>query len=186
MRSGSLAEAMLVLFTSPDRASSTIGDLAEQAQSHGRVWFWLQVLRTTAALFWRDLFEAPLRISALLVVGIIPHSLMAGSMAFPLAQLAGWTPMFGPLLAALGVSAVGRAAGSCGRSARREEDGDPRRSSPANDNADGRKCPPPNGLRASGGSLQALNGPQSLHKPHSASQLRKARNVARVTFTTGC
>jgi hypothetical protein len=74
MRSGSLAEAMLVLFTSPDRASSTIGDLAEQAQSHGRVLFWLQVLRTTVALFWRDLFEAPLRISALLVVGIIPHS----------------------------------------------------------------------------------------------------------------
>lgn len=97
MRSGSFADSLLALFTSPDRASSIIGDLAEQTHAHGRTWFSLQVVRTTVALFWQDLAEAPLRISALVIAGIIPHSVMAALIALPLGQVVGWLPNYGPL-----------------------------------------------------------------------------------------
>jgi hypothetical protein len=91
MRSGSAAEAILALFTSPDRATSIVGDLKEQAPTQCRGWFWLQIVRTAAAFFWQELRGAPLRISVLVVAGWIAHEAATLYVAVPFAQFLGWT-----------------------------------------------------------------------------------------------
>ena len=45
-------EGLLSLFTSADRAEAIAGDLAQEREQHGWVWFWLHVARTALAL-WR-------------------------------------------------------------------------------------------------------------------------------------
>ena len=57
MRSAHIAEWILALVTTRDRATSTVGDLTEQAAARDAVWFWLSVLRATASLLWRDVAE---------------------------------------------------------------------------------------------------------------------------------
>jgi hypothetical protein len=49
-----IAEWILALVTSGDRAMSTTGDLLEEAAARGAVWFWSHVLHTAASLLWRD------------------------------------------------------------------------------------------------------------------------------------
>ncbi len=92
MRSGHAAEGLLALFTSPDRALSVVGDLSEQACSRGSIWFWFQIVRTTAAFFWQELCDAPLRIAFVVAAGWLAHQAIALYVAFPFAQLLGWTP----------------------------------------------------------------------------------------------
>lgn len=94
MRNGSVAEVLLALFTSPDRALSIAGDLREQAPSRFRGWFWLQIAWTAGALFWQDLRDAPLRISGLVVAGWIAHHATVLYVAIPLAQFLGWRQPF--------------------------------------------------------------------------------------------
>jgi hypothetical protein len=61
--------ALLTLFTSPERAGSVQGDLMEEAQSRGRVWFWSQVIRTTGALCWQGFAGSPLAILKVMLCG---------------------------------------------------------------------------------------------------------------------
>jgi hypothetical protein len=68
MRSIHLAEWILSLVTTRDRAASTVGDLAEAASIHGVAGFWSRVLRTTASLLWRNVAENPVRITGLVSV----------------------------------------------------------------------------------------------------------------------
>ncbi len=89
MNSGSFAEAVLALFTPPDRAASIVGDLSEQAR--GGAWFWLQVARTATAMYCQDLREAPLRISALVAFTT------ATFLGFRVAQLVGGIVIYVPL-----------------------------------------------------------------------------------------
>src|SRR6202034_1360148 len=70
MRSIHLAEWILALVTSRDRASSTAGDLAERAAARGAVSFWFAVLRTLASLLWRDVTEKPARPAVLAFAGL--------------------------------------------------------------------------------------------------------------------
>jgi hypothetical protein len=70
MRSIHLAEWILALVTSRDRAASTAGDLAERAAARGAVWFWFAVLRTAASLLWRDVAEKPARPAVLAFAGL--------------------------------------------------------------------------------------------------------------------
>ncbi len=58
---GKTAEVILSLATTPDRAASTAGDLLEEADTRGSLWFWSSVLRTAGSLLWRDFRSAPLR-----------------------------------------------------------------------------------------------------------------------------
>ncbi len=55
MHNINIAEWILALVTTRDRAASTVGDLAEGAATRGAVWFWSGVLRTAASLLWRDI-----------------------------------------------------------------------------------------------------------------------------------
>jgi len=70
MHNISLAEWILALVTSRDRAASTAGDLAEEAATHGAAWFWSGVLRTAASLLWRQVAESAARIAGLAILGL--------------------------------------------------------------------------------------------------------------------
>lgn len=54
------AERLFSLFTSSDRAEAIAGDLAQEREQHGWVWFWLHVARTTLALWRNAVTDAPL------------------------------------------------------------------------------------------------------------------------------
>lgn len=59
MRKADIAEGILSLTTTPQRAAATAGDLMEEASARGVVWFWSSLFRTTATLAWRNFSEAP-------------------------------------------------------------------------------------------------------------------------------
>jgi hypothetical protein len=65
MHSVHIAEWILALVTTRDRAASTAGDLTERAATRGVVWFWSGVLRTAASLLWLDVAEHPARLTGL-------------------------------------------------------------------------------------------------------------------------
>ena len=60
------AEWFLRLFTTPDRAAAIAGDMSEE----GRV-AWFDLLRTAAALFFRNVAGAPFRLSLLILFGAV-------------------------------------------------------------------------------------------------------------------
>ena len=64
MHRGRLAEELLSLVAPADRAASTIGDLLEEVDARGRLWFWQSVARLVLALLARDLLAAPLAMAA--------------------------------------------------------------------------------------------------------------------------
>jgi hypothetical protein len=70
MHSVNIAEWILALVTTRDRAASTVGDLTEGAATRGVVWFWSGVLRTAASLLWRDVAEQPARVTGLAFLGL--------------------------------------------------------------------------------------------------------------------
>jgi hypothetical protein len=70
MHSVNIAEWILALVTTRDRAASTVGDLTEGAATRGVVWFWSGVLRTAASLLWRDVAENPARVIGLAFLGL--------------------------------------------------------------------------------------------------------------------
>ncbi len=77
MRDDRLAESLLSLVTSPDRARSMVGDLLEEAGSRGRCWFWWCVARTASALVRKSLQSAPLQLAAFAVVGWFVYMLVS-------------------------------------------------------------------------------------------------------------
>ena len=70
MHSIHIAEWILALVTTRDRAASTVGDLMEGSAARGVAWFWSGVFRTAAALLWRDVAEHPARLIALAFLGL--------------------------------------------------------------------------------------------------------------------
>jgi len=69
MRNAHLAEWVLSLVTSPERAVSTVCDLLEEAETRGALWFWASVGWTGWSLAWRDLASSPLRMAGLAILG---------------------------------------------------------------------------------------------------------------------
>jgi len=63
-------ERLFSLFTSSDRAVAIAGDLAEEREQRGSIWFWLHVVRVTFALWRSAATEAPLRVVALGLAGL--------------------------------------------------------------------------------------------------------------------
>jgi hypothetical protein len=59
MHNTTLVLVILALFTSADKAAEIEGDLLEQAQGRGRVWFWWQIKLTCIALFFHNLRAEP-------------------------------------------------------------------------------------------------------------------------------
>jgi hypothetical protein len=69
MRSIHLAEWILVLVTTRERAASTVGDLTERAATRDAAWFWFSVFRTAASFLWRNVAEHPARLTGLALLG---------------------------------------------------------------------------------------------------------------------
>jgi hypothetical protein len=65
-----IAEWILALVTSEDRAAAMAGDLMEQAGVRGVVWFWSSVLRILASLLWTGMAGNPARITGLAFLGL--------------------------------------------------------------------------------------------------------------------
>src|SRR5262245_16217603 len=71
MRNARLAQWLLSLVTTPDRAASTVGDLLEDRATSGPIRFWASVLFTVLALLWRDLAASPRRMAGLALYGVV-------------------------------------------------------------------------------------------------------------------
>ena len=69
-----LVERLLSLFTSSDRAEALAGDLAEEREQRGWIWFWLHVAARHVALWLSAATEAPLRVLALTLAGLVLFS----------------------------------------------------------------------------------------------------------------
>src|SRR5687767_5303519 len=63
-------ERLFALFTTSDHAVAIAGDLAEEREQRGWIWFWQHVVRVTLALCRNAATEAPLRLLALVVAGL--------------------------------------------------------------------------------------------------------------------
>jgi hypothetical protein len=74
MRSAHVAEWILALVTTRDRAASIAGDLTEQAAARGAVWFWFSVFRTASSFLRRDVAERPVRLTGLALLGIAVYA----------------------------------------------------------------------------------------------------------------
>ena len=111
----SFSFTLLTLFTSPERAESILGDLMEEAQIRGLVWFWSQVIRTTGALCWKGFACSPLAIlrstllggatwfvvTLVLVAGDIAIEHVSRSLGVPIVIRAVWVFLLGALLAGI-------------------------------------------------------------------------------------
>lgn len=93
----SVSELIFSMFTSSERAEAISGDLMEEREQHGSIWFWSHVLGTTLALWRSAATEAPLRVFTLMLAGCVMFMAPAfgGTAAvflFPqmVASLAGW------------------------------------------------------------------------------------------------
>jgi hypothetical protein len=64
------AEKLFSLFASPDRAEALAGDLTEEREQHGFIWYWLHVVLITLTLWRRAATDAPLRVPALVLTGL--------------------------------------------------------------------------------------------------------------------
>jgi len=102
MHSVNIAEWILALVTTRDRAASTVGDLTEAAATRGVVWFWSGVLRTAASLLWRDVAGQPARLTGLALLGLAIYI----GMDLILAGLSG-VAFFGAAIASLHLDSIG-------------------------------------------------------------------------------
>ena len=69
MHSAHFAEWILSLVTTPERASSTVGDLLEDVQARGWNWFWLCVMRTAGSSLWQIFAKAPVSLVGQAILG---------------------------------------------------------------------------------------------------------------------
>jgi hypothetical protein len=65
MLKADIAESILSLTTTPERAASTAGDLEQEAPRRGPLWFWRVLLGTTASLVWQAWRVSPRRLAGL-------------------------------------------------------------------------------------------------------------------------
>ncbi|MGJ5818731.1 hypothetical protein [Paludibaculum fermentans] len=65
-----VVERLFSLFTSSDRAVAMTGDLAEERELRGSIWFWLHAVSVTLALWRSAVMAAPLRMVALILAGL--------------------------------------------------------------------------------------------------------------------
>lgn len=70
-------ERLFSLFTSTDRAVAIVGDLTEDREQRGWIWFWLHVVSITFSLCRNAATEAPLRVLALMLAGCAIFSVPA-------------------------------------------------------------------------------------------------------------
>ena len=71
MRDTTRAEKLLSLFASPDSATAIAGDLTEERQHRGSIWFWIHLSTTIVALWRNAVISAPLANLRLAAAGCV-------------------------------------------------------------------------------------------------------------------
>lgn len=110
-------EKLFSLLTSPDRAEAMAGDLAEEREQRGWMWFWLHALGVTAALWRSAIADAPLRVLALTAAGsaLVIAPAFGGAVAanvFPDMNVSRlWLGASGALFTGVALAAVARRLG---------------------------------------------------------------------------
>jgi hypothetical protein len=87
MHSAAVAEWILSLVATPDRAASTVGDLVEEGSSRGILWFWSSVLRTAGSHLWHDLTVSPLQMLGLALWGVGANYLFTELLGLPISMV---------------------------------------------------------------------------------------------------
>jgi hypothetical protein len=82
MRRGRLAEVLLSLVGPADRAASAVGDLMEETNRRGTVWFWRSLMRLWLSMLGRDLLVAPLTMALSCVAAWFFYMLLSLVVAF--------------------------------------------------------------------------------------------------------
>jgi hypothetical protein len=77
MRDDRIAESILGLVATPERASAAIGDLMEELPRHSGAWFWQATVRTVVGCVWRDLTTVPARMAGAAFIGWFWYMLLA-------------------------------------------------------------------------------------------------------------
>lgn len=97
-----LAQWILSLVTSHDRAAATIGDLVEEGASPPA--FWGSIVWTVLSLVWSELSSAPLEMFGLAVYGFVIAIVLAASQGVVVATLVAYVfPVAMPALSVNGV-----------------------------------------------------------------------------------
>jgi hypothetical protein len=71
MLKANIAEWLLSLTTTPERAASTAGDLLQEADKRGPAWFWISLVRTAGGLVWNNVLESPMRLTGLAILSFV-------------------------------------------------------------------------------------------------------------------
>ena len=77
MHKDRIAEWILRLVTTPERAATTVGDLMESAGQHGGFWFWSNLVQTALAMLWNSFAAEPGRFLKLGIRGSLRAYLFA-------------------------------------------------------------------------------------------------------------
>jgi hypothetical protein len=88
MRQADVAEWLLSMTTTPERAASTAGDLVEEAATRGSLWFWSSLIRTSASLMWRMWADNPRRMAWLVARAMLINALLSLSIGLILTAFA--------------------------------------------------------------------------------------------------
>jgi hypothetical protein len=99
MHNSHIAEWILALVTSRDRATTTVGDLMERGTARSGVWFWSSILRTAGAFLWWGVTENKARVARLALLGLavyigmgMLHAGLSGIAFFLAAMASGHSP----------------------------------------------------------------------------------------------
>jgi hypothetical protein len=71
MGKAEFAESLLLMTTTPDVAVPIAGDLVQEADARGTLWFWSTLLRTASSFAWRTFADSPIRIARAAVVSSV-------------------------------------------------------------------------------------------------------------------
>ena len=71
MGKAEFAESLLLMTTTPDVAVPIAGDLVQEAEARGTLWFWSTLLRTASSFAWRTFADSPIRLARAAVVGSV-------------------------------------------------------------------------------------------------------------------
>jgi hypothetical protein len=71
MGKAEFAESLLLMTTTPEVAVPIAGDLVQEADARGTLWFWSTLFRTAASFAWRTFADSPFRLTRAAVVGSV-------------------------------------------------------------------------------------------------------------------
>jgi len=87
MGKAEFAESLLLMTSTPDVAVPIAGDLVQEADARGTIWFWSTLFRTASSFAWRTFADSPFRLTRTAVVGSVVQYVNAVILYLMLAAL---------------------------------------------------------------------------------------------------